>query len=184
MKKKARRRFRRAQSESGRLRVSGQEPGRRRRRFQTRACTVSGIWPRGTSSGIYEGCRDWNSRGCRETRRRKPHDCRHRIEGSGACRQSGFACVDRRCRLRRRQGHDSIRSRVSAWATDQCRRTMDAARAVVELFDTRDSEEARRLANHLDARNEERKTVQQQIIDLAVAELNRSNGLLCGRDCG
>jgi single-stranded-DNA-specific exonuclease len=48
---------------------------------------------------------------------------------------------------------------------------MDAASAVVELFDTRDSEEARRLANHLDARNEERKTVQQQIIDLAVGEL-------------
>src|SRR5215210_4651825 len=48
---------------------------------------------------------------------------------------------------------------------------MDAARAVVELFDTRDSDEARRLANHLDARNEERKVVQQQIIDLAVAEL-------------
>jgi single-stranded-DNA-specific exonuclease len=48
---------------------------------------------------------------------------------------------------------------------------MDAARAVVELFDTRDSEEARRLATHLDARNEERKAVQQQIIDLAVAEL-------------
>src|SRR4029434_9842470 len=34
-----------------------------------------------------------------------------------------------------------------------------------------DSDEARRLANHLDARNEERKTVQQQIIDLAVAEV-------------
>ena len=48
---------------------------------------------------------------------------------------------------------------------------MDAASAVVELFDTRDSEVARRLANHLDARNEERKTVQQQIIDLAVAEV-------------
>jgi len=48
---------------------------------------------------------------------------------------------------------------------------MGAASAVVELFDTRDSVEARRLANHLDARNEERKTVQQQIIDLAVAEL-------------
>jgi len=48
---------------------------------------------------------------------------------------------------------------------------MDAASAVVELFDTRDSEEARRLANHLDARNEERKTVQQQIIDLAIAEV-------------
>lgn len=49
---------------------------------------------------------------------------------------------------------------------------MDAASAVVELFDTRDSVEALRLANHLDARNEERKTVQQQIIDLAVAELS------------
>jgi single-stranded DNA-specific DHH superfamily exonuclease len=41
---------------------------------------------------------------------------------------------------------------------------MDAARAVVELFDTRDSGEARRLAEHLDARNKERKTVQQQIV--------------------
>lgn len=49
---------------------------------------------------------------------------------------------------------------------------MDAARAVVELFDTRDSEEAKRLAMHLDRRNEERKAVQQQIIDLAVAELS------------
>src|SRR5678816_4328483 len=52
---------------------------------------------------------------------------------------------------------------------------MDAARAVVELFDTRNFDEARRLANHLDARNEERKTVQQQIIDLAVAELKDSS---------
>lgn len=51
---------------------------------------------------------------------------------------------------------------------------MDAARAVVELFDTRDSFEARRLAEHLDARNEERKSVQQQIIDLALAELGDS----------
>lgn len=51
---------------------------------------------------------------------------------------------------------------------------MDAASAVVELFDTRDSVEARRLAEHLDARNEERKTVQQQIIDLALAELGDS----------
>ncbi len=48
---------------------------------------------------------------------------------------------------------------------------MDAASAVVELFDTRDSAEARRLAEHLDARNEERKTVQQQIVDLAIAEI-------------
>ncbi|HJS24794.1 MAG TPA: single-stranded-DNA-specific exonuclease RecJ [Pyrinomonadaceae bacterium] len=51
---------------------------------------------------------------------------------------------------------------------------MDAARAVVELFDTRNFDEARRLANHLDTRNEERKIVQQQIIDLAVAELKDS----------
>src|SRR5215216_257932 len=54
---------------------------------------------------------------------------------------------------------------------------MDAASAVVELFDTRDSAVARRLAEHLDARNEERKTVQQQIIDLAVSELKDT------RDC-
>jgi len=51
---------------------------------------------------------------------------------------------------------------------------MDAARAVVELFDTRDSAEARRIAEHLDARNEERKTVQQQIVNLALAELGDS----------
>ena len=51
---------------------------------------------------------------------------------------------------------------------------MDAAKAVVELFDTRDPDEARRLALHLDTRNEERKAVQQQIIDLAVAELAES----------
>lgn len=48
---------------------------------------------------------------------------------------------------------------------------MDAARAVVELFATRDIEEARRLALHLDMRNRERKEVQQQIVSLAIAEL-------------
>ncbi len=48
---------------------------------------------------------------------------------------------------------------------------MDAAKAVVELFDTRDSAVARHLAEHLDARNEERKTVQQQIVNLALAEI-------------
>ena len=48
---------------------------------------------------------------------------------------------------------------------------MDAARAVVELFSTRDTEEARRLAKHLDTRNQERKEVQQQIVELAIAEL-------------
>src|SRR5712691_11357736 len=48
---------------------------------------------------------------------------------------------------------------------------MDAARAVVELFNTRDRDEARRLARHLDTRNQERKEVQQQIVELAIAEL-------------
>jgi single-stranded-DNA-specific exonuclease len=48
---------------------------------------------------------------------------------------------------------------------------MDAARSVVELFGTRDIEEARRLALHLDSRNRERKEVQQQIVELAIAEL-------------
>ena len=48
---------------------------------------------------------------------------------------------------------------------------MDAARAVVELFSTRDYGEATRLAQHLDTRNRERKEVQRQIVELAIAEL-------------
>jgi single-stranded-DNA-specific exonuclease len=48
---------------------------------------------------------------------------------------------------------------------------MDAARAVVELFNTRDRNEALRLARHLDTRNQERKETQQQIVQLAIAEL-------------
>jgi single-stranded-DNA-specific exonuclease len=48
---------------------------------------------------------------------------------------------------------------------------MDAARAVVELFSTRDVSEAQRLAKHLDTRNQERKEVQRQIVELAIAEL-------------
>jgi single-stranded-DNA-specific exonuclease len=51
---------------------------------------------------------------------------------------------------------------------------MDAARAVVELFSTRDNAEARRLAAHLDTRNRERKEVQQQIVELAIAELENA----------
>src|SRR5712691_11383405 len=51
---------------------------------------------------------------------------------------------------------------------------MDAARAVVQLFETRDRDEARRLALHLDTRNQERKEVQQQIIKLAIAELENA----------
>jgi single-stranded-DNA-specific exonuclease len=52
---------------------------------------------------------------------------------------------------------------------------MDAARAVVELFSTRDFEEAMRLAKHLDTRNQERKQVQQQIVELAIAELESTD---------
>jgi single-stranded-DNA-specific exonuclease len=52
---------------------------------------------------------------------------------------------------------------------------MDAARAVVELFDTRDHAEALRLAQHLDLRNSERRQVQQEIFELALAELESSD---------
>jgi single-stranded-DNA-specific exonuclease len=55
---------------------------------------------------------------------------------------------------------------------------MDAARAVVELFEATDEGEARRLAEHLDARNRERQVVQKGITERAVAELE-SNG-----ECG
>lgn len=48
---------------------------------------------------------------------------------------------------------------------------MDAARAVVELFEAEDAEEARRLAAHLDLRNRERQTVQSEITRRAFAEL-------------
>jgi single-stranded-DNA-specific exonuclease len=51
---------------------------------------------------------------------------------------------------------------------------MDAARAVVELFETKDANEARRLAEHLDSRNRERREVQQQVTERAVAELLES----------
>jgi single-stranded-DNA-specific exonuclease len=48
---------------------------------------------------------------------------------------------------------------------------MDAARAVVELFETKNRDEARTLAEHLDARNRERRDVQQRVTERAVAEL-------------
>lgn len=57
---------------------------------------------------------------------------------------------------------------------------MDAARAVVELFDTRDREEAVRLAEHLDLRNNERRQVQQQIFDLALSEFEKETRELAG----
>ena len=48
---------------------------------------------------------------------------------------------------------------------------MDAARAVVELFEAETEDEARRLAAHLDMRNRERQTVQSEIVKRAFAEL-------------
>jgi single-stranded-DNA-specific exonuclease len=48
---------------------------------------------------------------------------------------------------------------------------MDAARAVIELFESKNLEEARGFAQHLDARNRERRDVQQQVTERAIAEL-------------
>jgi single-stranded-DNA-specific exonuclease len=47
---------------------------------------------------------------------------------------------------------------------------MDAARAVIELFDAKTKEEARHLAEHLDTRNRERKEAQREIFNRAVEE--------------
>jgi single-stranded-DNA-specific exonuclease len=47
---------------------------------------------------------------------------------------------------------------------------MDAARAVIELFQTKEKEEARRLAEHLDTRNSERKEAQREIFNRAIEE--------------
>jgi single-stranded-DNA-specific exonuclease len=55
---------------------------------------------------------------------------------------------------------------------------MDAARAVVELFEASDPAEARRLAEHLDERNRERQAVQKEITGRALAEV------AAGGDCG
>jgi single-stranded-DNA-specific exonuclease len=52
---------------------------------------------------------------------------------------------------------------------------MDAARAVVELFETNDRTEAKRLAEHLDARNRERQSVQQEIVRRALEEFEASS---------
>jgi single-stranded-DNA-specific exonuclease len=51
---------------------------------------------------------------------------------------------------------------------------MDAARAVVELFDTKDKAEAQRLARHLDTRNSERQEAQREIFQRAVDEFEGS----------
>src|SRR5258707_12091475 len=51
---------------------------------------------------------------------------------------------------------------------------MDAASAVVELFNAKDKEEARRLAEHLDTRNRERMEAQREIFNRAVEEFESS----------
>ena len=51
---------------------------------------------------------------------------------------------------------------------------MDAARAVVELFETKSETEARRLAGELDARNRERQLMQRAITERALAEYEAS----------
>jgi single-stranded-DNA-specific exonuclease len=47
---------------------------------------------------------------------------------------------------------------------------MDAARAVIELFEAKEKNEARRLAEHLDTRNRERKDAQREIFNRAIEE--------------
>src|SRR5437588_1476324 len=47
---------------------------------------------------------------------------------------------------------------------------MDAAKAVVELFNEKDKDEARRLAEHLDTRNRERMEAQREIYNRAIEE--------------
>ncbi len=47
---------------------------------------------------------------------------------------------------------------------------MDAARAVIELFEAKEKDEARRLAEHLDTRNRERKDAQREIFNRAIEE--------------
>src|SRR5712691_10921928 len=47
---------------------------------------------------------------------------------------------------------------------------MDAGRAVIELFEAKEKSEARRLAEHLDSRNSERKEVQREIFNRAIEE--------------
>ncbi len=47
---------------------------------------------------------------------------------------------------------------------------MDAASAVVDLFNAKDREEARRLAEHLDTRNRERMEMQREIFHRAIEE--------------
>jgi len=51
---------------------------------------------------------------------------------------------------------------------------MDAARAVVELFEAKGKDEARQLAEHLDTRNRERMEAQREIFNRAIEEFETS----------
>jgi single-stranded-DNA-specific exonuclease len=51
---------------------------------------------------------------------------------------------------------------------------MDAARAVVELFNAKEADEARHLAEHLDTRNRERMEAQREIFNRAIEEFESS----------
>jgi single-stranded-DNA-specific exonuclease len=53
---------------------------------------------------------------------------------------------------------------------------MDAARAVVELFEAETFEKAREFAQHLDSRNRERQVIQKKIFELAFEEYVASGG--------
>ncbi|MDX6694392.1 MAG: single-stranded-DNA-specific exonuclease [Blastocatellia bacterium] len=57
---------------------------------------------------------------------------------------------------------------------------MDAARAVVELFEATRPDEARRLAQHLDARNRERQVAQSELVQLALDEWNAADAASTG----
>ena len=58
---------------------------------------------------------------------------------------------------------------------------MEAARAIVELFETEDAEEARKLARRLDELNRERQNVQAEITRRALAELSVDESIIDSR---
>src|SRR2546423_4672274 len=58
---------------------------------------------------------------------------------------------------------------------------MEAARAIVELFETEDAEEARKLARRLDELNRERQNVQAEITRRALAELSVDESMIDSR---
>src|SRR5205085_518465 len=58
---------------------------------------------------------------------------------------------------------------------------MEAARAIIELFETEDAEEARKLARRLDELNRERQNVQVEITRRALAELSVDESIIDSR---